>query len=327
MTMAPFLTVMAQNAGSTPSTQQQQSAGGGDPARQEGKGQQAGNTDLTSEAKNNSSQGGQQEISPYNNDNQQGDQQQGLAATSANVNTVMSGNTPSGTSGYDSPIDTPMQTISDNSDSGMMGWITLFLALAALVVAIYNYYTLQPKKSKKRSSRQQEQASTSESRQLQNLVSQNRVLSDSINRLGSRINEIEVRLERLAKQAQSAPSPHTNNGGGGSSAQQQSNSGAVTRYATTVMGEGFSEDGLTDANSNYVIAVLSIKGDAGSFVINDLAAAQSFLISNFAYGAGRVCDIQQQNSSPTRVQTIRPGSIQRQGNSWKVTSKALISLV
>lgn len=331
MTLSPFHSVLAQNGnkaegGNPVTTTQQAPAGGGDINPSNGKEQQGNSQSpsVPSLGKNQPAQGGQD--NPQNIDeNPRDNQRQELTAR---VNPAMSGSQTSDPNSYNNPIDIPQPPTPKDSDSGMMGWITLLLALAAFGIAAYNYYTLHPKKDKKRSSRQQEQASASESKQLQELVKQNRILSDSISRLGSRINDVEARIERLAKQSQGTPTPQTYNGGGGSSAQQQSsNSGATTCYATTVMGEGFPDDGLTNANGNYVIAVLSIKGDAGSFAINDLAAAQSFLISNFAYGAGRVCDIQQQNSSPTRVQTIRPGSIQRQGNSWKVTSKALVSLV
>ena len=323
MTLSPYLTVLAQNGNETEeanpaATTQQPSAGGGDPQKQDIK-----DTFTEKSLSAQRGQGDQQEGNNTPDDETQAGRENtaGYVDSRTGIPSSKGGNADETIS-----VNPVMQT--NKSDSGMMGWITFFLALAALGIAAYNYYTLHPKKEKKRSSRQQEQASASESKQLQELVKQNRILTDNISRLGSRINEIEVRLERLAKQSQGTPTPQAYNGGGGSSAQQQSsNSGATTRYATTVMGEGFPDDGLTNANGNYVIAVLSIKGDAGSFAINDLAAAQSFLISNFAYGAGRVCDIQQQNSSPTRVQTIRPGSIQRQGNSWKVTSKALVSLV
>ena len=327
MTLSPCHTVLAQAGNeavgeNTVTTTQQPPAEGGDVGPSSGKEHQGNSPSVPSLEKNQPAQ--EEQDNPLNADeSQEENQRQDL---SAQANHVMSGGQTSETGGYDAPLDIPQRPTPEDSGSGMMGWLALFLAAAALAVAIYNYRTLHPKKDKKRSSRQQEQASASGSKQLQELVTQNRAFTDSINRLASRVNDMEARIERLSRQSQGTPTPHTGNGGGGTPVQQQGNSGA-TRYATTVLGDGFPEDSLTDANSNYVIAVLTIKGDTGSFVINDQPGAQSFLISNFAYGAGRVCDIQQQNSSPTRVQTNRPGTVQRQGNSWKVTSKAQVSLV
>lgn len=330
MTLSPAHIVLAQDGGNkagedkSVTTTQQPSAGGGDISSSSGKDHQGNSPSVPPLDKNQSAQAEQD--NPQNIDDvPEENQRENL---SGRVNTAMSGSPTSDPIDYDDPTDTPWQQTPEDSNSGMMGWLTLLLAVAALAVAIYNYYTLHPKKDKKRSSRQQEQASASESKQLQELVSQNRILSDSISRLTSQVNDMEARIGRLTRQSQGNPTPQGGNGGGGTPVQQQqSNPGTATRYATTVLGDGFPEDSLTDANSNYVIAVLSIKGDAGSFVINDQSGAQSFLISNFAYGAGRVCDIQQQNSSPTRVQTNRPGTVQRQGNSWKVTTKAQVSLV
>lgn len=233
------------------------------------------------------------------------------------------------TEGYD-----PQQQGKDSdSDGSIIEWIALFVALVGLGAASYNYSTLRPKKSRTRSARQerqQAQADIKESNQLKAIIKQNNTFSATINQLNGRITELENRMAGMSAQF-SASVPNNQNNARNyrpeTTVQASDTGSSLTLYATVVMSDGFPEADLTDTNSNYVIAVLTVKGDTGTFVINELATAQSSLISNFSYGAGRICDILQQVDSPTKVQTVNPGTIHRQGNSWRVTSNALVKLV
>jgi hypothetical protein len=101
----------------------------------------------------------------------------------------------------------------------------------------------------------------------------------------------------------------------------------MQRYTSMVTSDGFPVDNLMDANGDYVIAILTLTGDTGTYVVNNLPSAQQFLISNFAYSVGRICEVKQQNEAATRVETINPGKISLQGNSWKIISKAEVRLV
>ena len=214
--------------------------------------------------------------------------------------------------------------------------IALCVAIVALLVAGYNYITLQPKKNNRRErlSRQQDQTSTD--RDLRNkMIRSNQDLHERIMELTYRIENLESQ-QRVAFQVQhnNLTSPiHEENSFDSSnknvnvSNENNLNKREIKMYASQVWADCFPEEGLMEKNSDYVIAILSLKGDSGSFVINDRTQAQPFLINNFSYGAGRVSDVKEQGDSPTRIETIQPGSIYRQGNVWKITANAQVRLI
>lgn len=214
------------------------------------------------------------------------------------------------------------------SSGNELEWFTLIVALAALGMSAYNYYYLHSKRDKKLSQqeRRHEQAILDERQRLQNVIKQNQILSDNINKLNLRIDDLCKSMSLLQSQAlthQSQSIVHETN----SKNNEIRKDSRILLFASTVTGDGFPDDSISKDNSAYVIAQLTVNGETGSFIINDFENAQSFLISNFAYGAGRVCDIQRQVSSPVRVNTVRPGEVRHQGNAWKIVSKALVELV
>jgi len=160
-------------------------------------------------------------------------------------------------------------------------------------------------------------------------------LKAQISQLSNRVEDLESQLNRLSSVqpnnakmvAHSENSFKSASRSEYSSNQSNFNIGGTKLYATQVQSDCFPEEGLSDNNIDYAIAILSVKGDSGTYIINDRASAQSFLISNYAYGAGRVSDVNQQGDYPTRIETIKPGSIKRQANGWKITAKAQVNLV
>ncbi len=216
------------------------------------------------------------------------------------------------------------------------GFIALIVAVLSLLVAGYNYVTSQSKNNikKGRHSRQQDQPNTERDiLNRMNIVS--RDLQSRITQLSNRVEELESQLNRLSLgQPQNTkmvahpenPFKSVSRSEYGSN-QSNSNIGGTKLYASQVLSDCFPEEGLSDNNNDYAIAILSVKGDSGTFIINDRASAQSFLISNYAYGAGRVSDVNQQGDNPTRIETIQPGSIKRQTNGWKITANAQVKIV
>ena len=216
------------------------------------------------------------------------------------------------------------------------GFIALIVAVLSLLVAGYNYVTSQSKNNNKkgRHSRQQDQPNIERDiLNRMNIVS--RDLQSQITQLSSRVEDLESQLNRLSLGQPSStkkvahpenPFKSVSRSEYGSN-QSDSNIGGTKLYASQVLSDCFPEEGLSDNNNDYAIAILSVKGDSGTFIINDRASAQSFLISNFAYGAGRVSDVSQQGDNPTRIETIQPGSIKRQANGWKITANAQVKIV
>lgn len=210
-----------------------------------------------------------------------------------------------------------------------MEWIALFVALGALAIALYNYSKLNPKKNRRRN--HQKPTTNEDDNQLSQVMEKVNDLDAKINILGRSIDGLQAQFNRMSNSTKPMAGNEAANVGNVNvshpivSAQEDSSNQKL--YATTVIGDGFPVDSLSQTNSNHVIAILSIKGNKGTFIINDLSGAQTFLLSNFAYGVGRVCDIRNQSPNPTRVQTDNSGSIQLIGNSWKVTSKAQVYLI
>jgi len=216
------------------------------------------------------------------------------------------------------------------------GFIALIVAVLSLLVAFYNFATSQSKNNNKkgRLSRQQDQPNIERdilnrmnivSRDLQSQITQ---LSNRVDDLESQLNRSSLGQPRSTKMVARPENPlKPASQSEYSSNQSNSNNGGTKLYASQVLSDCFPEEGLSDNNNDYAIAILSVKGDSGTFIINDRASAQSFLISNFAYGAGRVSDVCQQGDNPTRIETIQPGSIKRQANGWKITTNAQVKIV
>ena len=217
------------------------------------------------------------------------------------------------------------------------GFIALIVAVLSLLVAGYNYFTSQSKNNNKkgRHTRQQDQPNTTErdilnrmnvvSRDLQSRITQ---LSDRVEDLESQLNRLSLGQPRNIKIVAHPENPFKSASQSEYSSNQSNfNISGTKLYASQVLSDCFPEEGLSDNNNDYAIAILSVKGDSGTFIINDRASAQSFLISNYAYGAGRVSDVNQQGDNPTRIETVRPGSIKRQANGWKITANAQVKIV
>lgn len=213
------------------------------------------------------------------------------------------------------------------------GLIAIFLAIIALCIAGYNYITLQPKKSKRNSRISSHQDSTNSDRDIQSKII--RLTNDyqgRISQLTNRVEDLETQLNRVLVELQNSAktSVHSDdslNSSAQNGCRKNHGSGEVKLYASQVASGLFPEEGLAEVNSDYTIAILTIKGDNGTYIINDQVSAQTFLITNFAYSAGRVSDVKQQGNSPTRIETIQPGRISRQGNAWKITANAQVRLV
>ena len=248
---------------------------------------------------------------------------------------------------YDQTNATYQQTAytSDTEDTGSSNaliWLALFLAVAALAVASYNYKTLRPKKKSR--SRQHrgarndndevdDNSNRASDNKLRAIIRQNQDLTRTNQDFANRLAFLESEFSRLRAQMDSG---HVSNqqaqGGlqkaetGQSNRSGRSDSGQLL-YATLMIGNGFPSEGLTGSNNDSVLAVLTVNGNNGTYVINTLSSAQQTLIGNFAYGAGRICEVKLQAANATRIETERPGRVQFLDDIWHITEKAQVRLV
>lgn len=217
----------------------------------------------------------------------------------------------------------PLTTDGTDKHGNNMSWLPLLLSLLALALSGYAFFRsyISNDRNKKRGSGK---GDNNVSPVIRDALQQNQNIRLSLNSINQRLDELEDRIKSL-----STPTPITqpqyqsqyqNNGSSEASP-------SVIRYAAMVTSDGFPDGDLAGSNSNYTLAILTLTGNTGTFVINDLHSAQSFLISNFAYSVGRICEVKQHNDAATRVETIRPGRISREGNTWRIVSKAEVVLV
>lgn len=222
-----------------------------------------------------------------------------------------------------------------NDNQSNWGLIALFIAIISLCITSYNYKTLHPKKDSKKGRHSRQQDPSSErgyqdkikqfNNELQTRIVQLEHQAESIK---THITTIELELQRISRTTANSDVPYpTSIQKGNGSNNYNPNNDEKKLYASQVLSDGFPEEGVAEENNDYAIAILSVKGDSGTFIINDRTTAQSFLISNFAYGAGRVSDVKLQGESPTRIETIQSGKIHREANSWKILNNAQVKLV
>ena len=218
-------------------------------------------------------------------------------------------------------VPTPVGDNGIHNDS--TNWFPMLLSLLAFGLSGYVYFKsyISNGRKKKRGS---EKGDNNVSPEIRDALQQNQNIRLSLNSINQRLDELEDKIKSLsASKPTTQPQYQTqyqDNGNRGASS-------SVTRYAAMVTSDGFPDGDLADSNTDYTLAILTLTGNTGTFVINNLHSAQSFLISNFAYSVGRICEVTQQSDAATRVETVRPGKISREGNTWKIISKAEVVLV
>ena len=105
-----------------------------------------------------------------------------------------------------------------------------------------------------------------------------------------------------------------------------SHSTAKKKFVSQVTAEGFPVSSLSDTSNEFAMVELQIKGDIATFVVNPNVDAQAYLIQNFSYSVGRVCDVVRQKRSPTQIVTVEPGHAKLSGDKWQVVSRAKVEL-
>lgn len=230
------------------------------------------------------------------------------------------------------------QTESDAADAdadfsfSLADMVTPFLAILAFLFAII---ALSKSNGGKKHSRRQNYEEDDES-QRNSVDQQMQQFQTKINKLNREIVELQKALadqNTLIKRLQSyqAQSVQTQTQ---SSFTQTAHQGRAEQpkvkqilYATRVTGECFPDDSVGTADSSFVVAVLTVSGNKGTFRINPSPSAQQNLLSTFNYGVALISTTKLQVASPQKIETIKEGKVERDGNGWRVTQKADIRLV
>ena len=178
---------------------------------------------------------------------------------------------------------------SPDEDGAGMNWLSTLLALVAMGISGYVLYSL--KGNKKRRPKPAGLTGNDLRPETRNVLQQIQRISLTLNTLEQRVEALEQKVNSLPVNIQAGgQQPQQQSWGGGSASQTVSRT-SITRYTSMVTSDGFPDGNLMDANGDYAIAILSLTGDTGTFVVNNLPSAQPFLISNFAYSVGRICEV------------------------------------
>lgn len=101
----------------------------------------------------------------------------------------------------------------------------------------------------------------------------------------------------------------------------------VTSYATQVTSEGFPLLGVSQNNSEFVIAILSLKGSHGTYVVNNRPSSQNWLLENFSYTVSPICKLVDKVSNPNAIVTSKPGIVDLVDDMWHISKLAEVNLV
>lgn len=207
--------------------------------------------------------------------------------------------------------------------------VPFVIAIVALAISLYALFKLSSNR-KKTSGIKENNVTNNHNRRSEtieekiiNYRNENVNLQNQINSLINQLSALENLVNRLeqSQMTRQHVSVQRNNLG------ESPTNSSQKKYATAVTGNGFAAAVLTDNNSDFVIAVLTITGNQGTYVINDLPSSQTYLIQNFSYTAGMICNTNSKVSTPRQIQTVTPGRIQKDGEGWKIIEKALVNLL
>lgn len=150
-------------------------------------------------------------------------------------------------------------------------------------------------------------------------------LNSAIAEQAKTINQLNLAIDQLRRlQTQVDP----NSGGRGTKIEvRPPRPPKETLYASRVAGDCFPTDSIATTDGNYVIAILTVEGDKGTFRINTNPAVQQNLLSTLNYGVGLISTVKSQATSPQRVDTVREGKVEREAGGWKITQKAEVRLI
>jgi len=100
------------------------------------------------------------------------------------------------------------------------------------------------------------------------------------------------------------------------------------KYAYFVdLPSGFSESILKDVQTDDHLYILAFTSTSkGLFFITSRKAAQAKAIQNIPLLLERGCEFASFNHAANLIITLKPGKIEKQGSSWYITQKAIISL-
>ncbi len=217
----------------------------------------------------------------------------------------------------------------DNKDSDNQSdrksIFSLIVSVLALAISVWSLYGKNFKKTDGKEDKTEASVKGSNV-----ILKELRRLEERIGTIQSRINEHESSINELQSKSinQRTSEPISkNNDISNSENSSDSRKQKIIRYVTAVTNNGFSSSDLSFDNSIYALAILTLDGLNGTYIINDDFSAQNNLIANFAYGAGRISELRKQQNNPSRVITVAPGRVQLSGDIWKITLKAVVDIV
>lgn len=214
------------------------------------------------------------------------------------------------------------------SASSLMNMATPVLTLLALILSLVAIF--KTKSDKNRSRRHEQEDSVDSIMSLvQSLQEKVNAQHREIAALNNALTYQEQTIKQLKQTLDHMQRPQTIVSPNSSSREKnvEVKSRKETLYASRVAGDRFPADSIASTDGNYVIAILTVEGDKGTFRINTNHAVQQNLLSTLNYGVGLISTVKSQAASPQRVDTVREGRVEREAGGWKITQKAEVRLI
>lgn len=216
------------------------------------------------------------------------------------------------------------------SGFGFFSWLQFFLILAIIGYLVYQRRK-ESQKPKGRAGHSRDSVSASDLRELETHITQ----------LERKCRNLEISIAEFSKRRNAAYG--SGKAAGNARGEEEANARInrrqerqaapnrpekkiTKRYCMNFTPEGIAETDLVETNNEYMQLELHIDGEKANFIVNQLPQAQFQMISNIAFGVGRVVDIISKVDSPSRIITVKPGSVKLHNGFWKITGKAQVEL-
>lgn len=200
------------------------------------------------------------------------------------------------------------------------------LAIIALALAAYGLFLnkdkIAGKKRGKKISDAKDDAIIALQRSLSVIDDELSKLKREVNSLNSQIVDINGRVSGISIQP-SRPSTTTM---ALKQERYQETAATLSIYATQVTSDGFPLSGVQQSNSDFAIAILSVKGNRGTYIINDCPTSQKWLLENYTYTVSPICKLSEKVTNPSSIVTTKPGNVELTGDMWRISNPAEVCL-
>lgn len=216
----------------------------------------------------------------------------------------------------------PGNTPQDNDSSGLISWIAMLMSMGTLAYLILNKRKAVPVREYERTMsqsgisrnefNQHDTQINALRRDLQNLTQRVAALS------GSTTQQTWQRQQGQQMQQGQQTTRHTQ----GNETRPQT----VTLYASMVRDGEFLAMGISNQRTEEAAFVITVNGNEGTYVVNNDPQVQPRLLASVKYSVGNAADVEAKASPARQIVTVKPGKVVRNGDAWRIVSRAYVEL-